>query len=150
MHPILTPLAPSDLQKAISYVQAYFEHDGLEFGPHVESGITQLLANPTLGTFHEIIVNQKSAGYIVMTFGFDHEFGGRLGLVTDFYLFEEYRGAGTGTKVLHMIQEEAKRLGLHAIELDVLRHNSRGMDFYRANGFGLVQDRHAMVKLIPN
>jgi ribosomal protein S18 acetylase RimI-like enzyme len=137
----LVPLGVDDLGDAVEWVRAYFDHDGLSFGPHVEGAIAELLASESLGRFWVIENAGSRVGYLVLTFGFDHEFGGRIGLITDFFLFEHARGAGLGTRALELALSEAKKLRLKAIELYVLDHNGRARDLYRRFGFEPVLGR---------
>lgn len=140
----LTQAVPDDLAAAIEFVRTYFEHDGLTFDSDVERAVGLLLADPSLGRFWFVEAGGERSGYLVLTFAFDYEFGGRIGLVTDFFLVEEARGHGCGQAAMHLALEEARQLGLRAVELYVLDHNVRARAFYRRLGFESVQGRAPM------
>ena len=140
----LSQLTSADLTLATEFVKAYFLHDLLVFDDAVHQAVGQLLEDPSLGRFWVIESDGERCGYIVLTFGFDHEFGGRIGLVTDFFLVESARGAGLGTNAMELVLAEAKSLGLKAVELYVLDHNNRARDFYRRFGFSEVDGRAPM------
>lgn len=131
----LATLGDADLGTAQNWVKAYYALDGLEFNESVSTGIATLLASPQLGHFWEIRQGDQPVGYIVLTFAFDHEFGGKLGVVTDFFLNESARGSGLGTAVLSEVMKRAKALGCRHLELAVLDHNDRADKFYRRLGF---------------
>ncbi len=130
----LEALQPEDLPVARKWVKSYYDLDDLEFNDRVISGITTLLASPEWGHFWQIVRGEEAVGYIVLTFGFDHEFGGKLGVVTDFYLEEPARGGGLGTAVLTEVLARAKTLGCHHLELAVLDHNIQAERFYKRLG----------------
>jgi ribosomal protein S18 acetylase RimI-like enzyme len=142
----LRQLRSPDLSMAVQYVSSYFEHDGLVFDRAVGAAIGQLLADETLGRFWSVDSQGDSIGYVVLTFGFDHEFGGRIGLITDLFLVEAARGHGLGGQVLSLVLKKAEELGLKAIELYVLDHNQRARDFYSRNGFETTPGRSPLFK----
>ena len=125
-------------------VQAYYTFDGLTFSPSVEVGVRRLLASPEFGRVWLIVAGEEVAGYTVMTFGYDHEAGGRLGIVTDLYLADQARGLGFGRWVLEHLIEFANSEGLAEIQLFVLRHNQRAKRLYESRGFEFMSDRESM------
>lgn len=140
----LQPLGSSEIDKATRFVRAYYAHDGLIFDARVEEAIRELLHVPGWGCFWVIEAASEEVGYVVLTFGFDHEFGGRIGVVTDFYLVPSARGQGIGTQVLHLVAEKARAMELKRIELVVLEHNPEGRRFYERAGFRPVGERQTM------
>ncbi|CAA9289300.1 MAG: hypothetical protein AVDCRST_MAG93-3771, partial [uncultured Chloroflexia bacterium] len=78
------------------------------------------------------------------TFGFDFEFGGRVGTVTDLYLKTSYRGQGLGRAAFTFIERRAASLGINAIELQTIQDNTEALAFYTKLGF----ERHDRVPLI--
>ena len=77
----------------------------------------------------------RPAGYIMVTFGFDLEFGGRQATITELYVRPEHRGKGLGRMALGYVEEFVRRRGVQALELQVTRGNSRAYDFYTSCGF---------------
>ncbi len=94
-----------------------------------------LLADPRLGIACLIERGQQLAGYLILTFGFDLEFGGRQATVTDLYLRPEARGSGLGAAALTALEDVGRRLGLKALELQVERDNLEAQAFYTRLGF---------------
>ncbi len=130
----LRELVIADAIAAERWVSRYYELDELVFDEKVRKAISALLVSPELGRFWQVERDGMPMGYIVLTFGFDHEFGGKLGVVTDFYLVEEARGQGLGSQVLQEVIQQAKQLGCKHLELAVLDHNTRAENFYRKLG----------------
>jgi ribosomal protein S18 acetylase RimI-like enzyme len=132
------------------YVRRYFSFDGLEFNDSVAAGVEDLLNNPQFGTAFFLLDNGVRAGYAVLTHGFDHEFGGRIAILTDFFLDEPFRGRGLGTLAIDLLVEHARVSGAKAFELFVLHHNNRAKRLYEKAGFKLAEDRVAMVRVFEN
>jgi len=137
----LHQLGLQDQKAAKAWVKSYYELDGLAFEPKVEVGIESLLESPQFGRFWEVVAESGPVGYIVLTFGFDHEFGGLMGLVTDFFLVDSARGQGLGSAVLSEVLRHAKEAGCVYLELAVLDHNLHAAKFYERLGLKPVEGR---------
>ena len=138
MHPLKISLArlhAGEDRDASSWVRRYYEEDDLVFNARVEAGIVDLLRHPEWGSFFRILADGYPVGYIVLTFGFDHEVGGRLGTITDFYVELAHRSKGVGAAALDLIIDVAKDLGLKEVSLVVLDHNTRVLPLYHRKGF---------------
>jgi len=53
-----------------------------------------------------------------------------------FWIKEEYRKSGLGTKILHIAEEEAIKRGCQNVHLDT--HDFQAVDFYKKNGYVVV------------
>ncbi|MFO0769034.1 MAG: GNAT family N-acetyltransferase [Nitrospiraceae bacterium] len=142
----LRQLGLNEVDVALDFVRAYFAHDGLAFDQAVAVAVRQLLSDPSLGRFWAIVRGEEMVGYAVLTFGFDHEFGGRTGLLTDFYLSEAWRGQGIGSLALEAIELEARALGLRALDLYVLDANPNARRLYLRRGFKPMVGRAPLTK----
>lgn len=56
------------------------------------------------------------------------------------YVLSGEQGKGLGRKLLHFVEEYARKQGATEISLQVNRHN-RAKDFYKANGFYMVAEK---------
>jgi GNAT superfamily N-acetyltransferase len=74
--------------------------------------------------------------------------GGRIGWITDFFIWAEYRSIGAGAKVMELVEKDARDFGLKALELVTLNHNTAGQRFYTRHGFRASDDRTDYVKLL--
>ena len=97
--------------------------------------LEELAAGPDLGGFWFIEADGRAAGYFVLTVCYSLEFGGRYALLDEFFLEADRRGAGIGARALVRIQEEAARMGVAALRLEVDRLNPRIRGFYVRFGF---------------
>ena len=132
----LTAVTPADLDSLLALVERYYAFDQIEFFPAASrSALQQLLADPNLGHAFLFKLGDETIGYGIITFGFDHEVGGRFALITDFYFLEAHRGKGYGTQALRDIEARCLGWGAVAIELQVYPHNEPAQKLYRKLGF---------------
>ena len=145
---ILREANSDEVDTLVDFVGRYFAFDGIPFHPFdVRRSLLELVSDPRLGKAWILQVNGSSAGYAILTFGFDHEVGGRIGTITDFYLDPAFRRRGIGTETLVRLEKEAVKLGLEALELQVVNDNEHAKGLYRKMGFQAA-DRIPMCKRI--
>jgi ribosomal protein S18 acetylase RimI-like enzyme len=131
-----------------SFVRKYYEFDGIAFvRDQVESGLNTLLADASLGQAWLILSGAEPVGYVIFSYGFDIEFGGRLALITDLYLEPPYRHRGIGRRILEQVEAHCQGLGLHGLELQVETDNAAARALYKKFGFEAA-DRIPMSKRI--
>ena len=144
------PVVPDQLEALFEAVRRYYAEDGLFFnaGP-VYQGLIQLLCNPSLGrAFFLLDEWGGQAGYVVFTFGFDHEAGGPLATVTDLFIEKTHRRQGFARAALRFVADACWELGVRGLELQVETHNAAGQALYRSFGFH-AQTRIAMFLPLP-
>ena len=135
-----------DLPQLLGFVRQLWEHEGLPFvETEVAQTVRELLASPHLGRVFLVDVGGESAGYAVLTFGFSFEYGGRDALLDEFLLRPERRGAGLGGRVMALLEETCRALGIRALHLEVDRKNEAGRALYARRGFA-GQDRLFLTK----
>lgn len=140
-------LAPvSSAAVACEWVRRYYAYEGLPFNATVEQAVSRLLESSRFGWFFALTRGETAIGYAVLTRAFDHEFGGEIGILTDFFLLEPYRGHGHGSRALELIEEFARAQGFRSLDLYVLNHNAGVREFYARRGFREVADRRPMTK----
>jgi diamine N-acetyltransferase len=97
--------------------------------------LTRLLRDPALGRVWLVGAGETVVGFIVLTFGHSLEPLGRDAFVDEFFLLESYRGQGWGGKTMRFVEQAARELDVHAIYLEVTRHNAGAQRFYPKLGF---------------
>src|SRR5262249_16028412 len=108
-----------------------------------------LVNKRSLGQAWFITWRAQTVGYVIATFGFDLEFGGRQATVTDFYLAPLFRRRGIGREALRRVEELLRTLGVRALELQVTARNAKALIFYQGCGFE-AHDRIPMSKQLVN
>lgn len=142
----LTPVSSAAV--ACEWVCRYYAYERLPFSATVAEAVSRLLESSRFGWFFELTLTRNAAaiGYVVLTRAFDHEFGGEIGILTDFFLLEAYRRQGHGSRALELIEKFARSQGFRSLDLFVLEHNAAVREFYRRRGFREVADRRPMTK----
>jgi GNAT superfamily N-acetyltransferase len=139
-------LTAGRILEALELMRRFYTEESLEFRvARAQSALEQLTADPSRGCLWFIESAGRAVGYFVITSCYSLEFGGRFALLDEFYVTPEARGAGVGAQALTRIQEEAARMGVAALRLEVDRHNPRVRAFYARSGFA-AHDRDLMTK----
>jgi len=96
-----------------------------------------LLADASLGALWLIEGDgdEEVAGYAVVTFGFDLEWGGRDAWLTELWVTTTARGEGLGRAALEAVEREARLHGANALHLMVRHENVRARGLYQSAGF---------------
>jgi ribosomal protein S18 acetylase RimI-like enzyme len=143
------PATHKDSNEIITLMRAYYTIDKLSFNVDVaRSALDKLLDNQDYGRVWLIMQDEMIIGYIVATFGYSLEFGGRDAFIDEFYIQAAHRGKGIGTVALHMITTELKKSKFRAVHLEVERENSNAQGFYRSQGFVLRERFSIMSKYL--
>ena len=133
------PVAPAQAGELLDFIRRYYAEDQIQFEPTlVRPALARLLAEPALGRAFFIIDTSEGgarAGYVVFTFGFDHEAGGPLATITDLFVVPDHRQNGLGWATLAFVAETCRSLGVRGLELQVERHNAAGRSLYQSFGF---------------
>jgi GNAT superfamily N-acetyltransferase len=138
----------ADINTLTGLIRDYYRFDGIPFQEGgIRSGLADFLKDPALGRAWLLLCRHKPVGYVILTFGFDLEFGGRLGTVTDLYLEPGCRGQGFGRRTLDHVEDFCRASGIQALTLQPERYNAEALAFYQSLGF-VVHDRIPMSKRI--
>jgi GNAT superfamily N-acetyltransferase len=144
----IEPVTTASSAKLLKFIKAYYRFEEIPFdSKSIASDLSRLLRDPILGRAWFIRANRRNVGYVIVTFGFDLEFGGRVATVTELYIEPVHRRKGIGSQVLGQIEEFCKTFGVRSMELQVTRKNAKVMKFYRRLGFD-AHDRIPMSKRI--
>ena len=79
-----------------------------------------------------------------LCFGYTIEFVGRDAFIDEFFIQEEARGLGIGRQVLAFAKQEAAKLGIVALHLEVARTNEKAKRLYAKAGFDAREQFHLM------
>src|SRR5687767_3006332 len=97
-----------------------YEHERMDFDERAaRAALAQLLADDSHGVAHLILYGAEVAGYLVLTFGFSLEFGGRDAFVDELYVGDGFRGHGAGKAALAFAAEVCRARGIRALHLEV-------------------------------
>jgi len=131
------PAAPSDLDTLLTLMQGLQEDDpwSVPFREEkVRDVVRELLATPSAGRAYLICYGENSIGYVVLSFDFSLEYGGRNAWVDEIFVKREFRGQSIGSRAMNFAIQAARDLGANVLHLEVNRGN-RAIDLYRRLGF---------------
>jgi len=142
------PADVSDLDALLEFVRAYYDFDGIPYrSERIRIALDILLRDPSLGRVWIIRFGRKAVGHAILTFGYDLEFNGRQATITELFIAPAYRSRRMGSKMIKLIEETCRQLGIAALELQVERDNVRAQSLYRKLGFR-THDRIPMSKML--
>lgn len=145
---VFQPVEPAQVDELLGLVCRYYEEDGIRFLPEVvRPALERLLAKPALGRAFFLVDDAEiRCGYVVFTFGFDHEVGGLLATITDLFIEPSHRREGLGKAALAFVAETCRQLGVRSLELQHERLNFGGQALYQSFGF---RDRDRVPMFLP-
>ena len=142
------PADVGDLDALLEFVKAYYDFDGIPYrSQRIRIALDFLLRDPSLGRVWIICSGRKAVGHAILTFGFDLEFNGRQATITELFIAPAYRSRRLGSKMINLIEDTCRQLGINALELQVERDNVRAQSLYRKLGFR-AHDRIPMSKML--
>ncbi len=127
---------PADHRKLLGLIREYYRYDGMRFDARrIGLALRKLLRDESLGCVWMIHQGAEVAGYVMVTFNYDLEFGGMQGIITDLFIREKFRRSGLGKRALDCVGEYCRGIGISAIELQVEHDNQAAQAFYHKLGF---------------
>ncbi len=125
-----------DIALVVPMVKEFYALEKITFdASSVRLALAQFLSNPAFGRAWLIYADDRLAGYVIFTFSFCLEFGGRDAFIDEIYLKPEYRQQGIGKKAIDFLIEYGKTDGLKMILLEVDHDNFGAQEVYKKKGF---------------
>jgi diamine N-acetyltransferase len=100
----------------------------------VRASVHELLVNSAVGQAFLMYRGELCIGYLVLSFDFSLEYGGKNAWIDELFVRPEFRGRGIGSRALDFAQQTARELGAKVLHLEVNRGNP-AIELYRRNGF---------------
>ena len=134
--PIFKRAQPGHIEKLLPFIKAYYDFDHIPFrAAELRGALKVLLKDPSLGRVWIIHVEEQAVGYVILTFGYDLEFGGLVAMLTELYIAPTHRCHGIGTRLIRFLETTCRDLGVTGLELQVERDNPEAQAFYQTVGF---------------
>ena len=96
----------------------------------------EFISNENFGKAWLIYADNKIAGYVILTYIFSFEYGGKIAFVDELFIKESARGKGIGNETIQFVQQESPKLSLKLLYLEVENHNENAQKLYIAQDFG--------------
>lgn len=128
--------AASDVETLLALMRELYATDNHPFDPRSAGrALGELLARPSSGRIWLMTAGEAIAGYVVLTFGFSLEFGGRDAFIDELYVRPRFAGRGLGAATLAFVEQEMRAAGVRALHLEVRLENRRALELYERAGF---------------
>ncbi|HXV24547.1 MAG TPA: GNAT family N-acetyltransferase [Alphaproteobacteria bacterium] len=131
----IRPARAEDLDRLLGFAEDFYAEDGHVLTDDGRRALTGIVAGEPAARAWVFELEGRMVGYGVVTVGFSVEHGGRDGFLDDFYLAPKARGRGLGRRALEFLVEEARKLGIRVLHLEVETGNERALGLYRRSGF---------------
>lgn len=95
----------------------------------------QFISDENLGKAYLIFNENEIVGYVILTFVFSFEYGGKIAFLDELYIKETARGKGMGKQTIQFIKGQAQLLNVKLLYLEVEKHNENAQKLYLANDF---------------
>jgi len=129
--------APADLDILLELIRGLQQDDpwSVPFREEeVRASVYELLLNPSVGRAFLIYQAELCIGYVVLSFDFSLEYGGKNAWIDELFVRPEFRGHGIGSRTLDFAAQTARELGARVLHLEVNRGNP-AVELYRRCGF---------------
>lgn len=114
-----------DAQRVSTALGPLLENDNL--------GVVYLVETEWTGAPTSTSIQETVGGYVIITWGYSIESGGREGLVDEIYLRQP--GQGLGSALFPLLLEALAPFELKVMFLETERSNDRARRFYQRHGF---------------
>lgn len=125
-----------DGPELLSLMRMFYGEEGYPFyEERTQRALLAMLSNPLFGAVWVFRIEGRAVGYLVVTFGYSLEFGGRDAFIDEVFVEPASRGQGIGTRALEIAQEHCRRNGVAALHLEVEHENAKARTLYERIGF---------------
>ena len=132
------PLEITDIEVITQMMQDFYAIDNYQMDVEVAKNLFhEFISNENLGKSWLIYSENEIVGYIILTFIFSFEYGGKIAFVDELFIKETARGKGIGKEAIQFIQREVPKLSLKLLYLEVEPHNENAQKLYLAHDFEL-------------
>ena len=132
------PLEIADIEIITLMMQEFYAIDNYPIDVEVTKTLFQeFIFNEHVGKSWLIYSENEIVGYIILTFIFSFEYGGKIAFVDELFIKETARGKGFGKEAIQFIQQEVPKLSLKLLYLEVEPHNENAQKLYLAHDFEL-------------
>ena len=143
------PLEIADISIITQMMQDFYAIDNYPMDVEVAKTLFQeFITHEHLGKSWLIYSENEIVGYIILTFIFSFEYGGKIAFVDELFIKETARGKGIGKEAIQFIQREVPKLSLKLLYLEVEPHNENAQKLYLAHDF-VIHNRKLMKYKVP-
>lgn len=143
------PLEIADIEIITQMMQDFYAIDNYPMDIEESKKLFQeFITNENLGKSWLIFSENEIVGYIILTFIFSFEYGGKIAFIDELFIKETARGKGFGKEAIQFIQGEVPKLSLKLLYLEVETHNENAQKLYLAHDFELHNRKLMKYKIV--
>jgi ribosomal protein S18 acetylase RimI-like enzyme len=143
------PLEIRDISTITHMMQDFYAIDNYPIDIEESKKLFQeFITNENLGKSWLIFSENEIVGYIILTFIFSFEYGGKIAFVDELFIKETARGKGIGKEAIQFIQREVPKLSLKLLYLEVEPNNENAQKLYLAHDFELHNRKLMKYKIV--
>ena len=143
------PLEIRDISTITHMMQDFYAIDNYHIDIEESKKLFQeFISNEHYGKSWLIYSEKEIVGYIILTFIFSFEYGGKIAFVDELFIKETARGKGIGKEAIQFIQREVPKLSLKLLYLEVEPHNENAQKLYLAHDFELHNRKLMKYKIV--
>lgn len=126
----------SDVDAITLMMGAFYAIDQYPFdGELATEMLHTFIEDQHLGKLWLIYADGVLAGYIIITFIFSFEYGGKIAFVDELFISSDFRSQGIGRDAIDFVKREADKLMLKVLYLEIESHNTTAQKLYIAANF---------------
>jgi ribosomal protein S18 acetylase RimI-like enzyme len=126
----------TDIEWLIGAMRRFYALDEYVFNEGTaRPALEKFINDSSLGRLWLVEYEDKTIGYVALTFSYSFEFHGRDAFVDELFIEENYRGQGVGNQVMQFIEAHSREFGIDALHLEVERTNVAALALYKKYGF---------------
>jgi ribosomal protein S18 acetylase RimI-like enzyme len=131
-----SPLDKDSIGALVLMMQQFYAIDNYPMDAAKSAGLCEtFLADENLGRAWFIEYNGELAGYILLTFIFSFEYGGRIAFLDELFILPQMQGNGLGKRAVDFVKLQAVPLDIKIFYLEVENHNNAAIALYISKGF---------------
>ena len=143
------PLEIANIEIITQMMQDFYAIDNYPIDVEKSKKLFQeFITNENLGKSWLIFSENEIVGYIILTFIFSFEYGGKIAFIDELFIKETARGKGIGKEAIQFIQREVPKLSLKLLYLEVETHNENAQKLYLAHDFKLHNRKLMKYKIV--
>jgi len=126
----------ADVEALLPMIRELFRDESIAWNEATtRAALQRLLDGTELGTVSIAVYERRACGYAIVTWGYDLEYAGRDGFLTELYVVPELRKRGVATRLLARVLDVARAAGAGAVHLQVRTDNPDARRIYDRAGF---------------
>jgi ribosomal protein S18 acetylase RimI-like enzyme len=136
IHWEIRPATAADVPELLGLMQPFNASEQIPWHPErTDSALRKLIAEPELGFVLVAGELARALGYVIATYNYDLEWGGRDAFITELWVVPEARGCGVGQALLEAVEVHARAHGAFALHLAVRPENGSALRLYERVGY---------------